>query len=83
MRCHHSSTSTRSSSSSASRCVETFEADIAYVALHDETAGRIEFAYYYESGERRSEAPMEYGEGLTSQILDSREPLSAQPEGAA
>ena len=54
---------------------ETFEADIAYVALHDETAGRIEFAYYYESGERRQEAPMEYGEGLTSQILRSREPL--------
>ena len=36
---------------------QTFEADIAYVALHDEAAGRIEFAYYYESGERRSEAP--------------------------
>jgi PAS domain S-box-containing protein len=54
---------------------QTFEADIAYVALHDEVAGRIEFAYYYESGERRPEAPIEYGEGLTSQILDSREPL--------
>ncbi len=54
---------------------QTFGADIAYVALHDEAAGRIEFAYYYESGERRSEAPMEYGEGLTTQILDSREPL--------
>ena len=34
---------------------ETFEADIAYVALHDEAAGRIEFAYYYETGERRPE----------------------------
>jgi PAS domain S-box-containing protein len=54
---------------------QTFGADIAYVALHDEAAGRIEFAYYYESGERRPEAPIEYGEGLTSQILDSREPL--------
>jgi PAS domain S-box-containing protein len=54
---------------------QTFEADIAYVALHDEAAGRIEFAYYHESGERRPEAPIEYGEGLTSQILDSREPL--------
>ena len=42
---------------------QTFAADIAYVALHDEAAGRIEFAYYYESGERRPEAPMEYGEG--------------------
>ncbi len=54
---------------------QTFGADIAYVALHDEAAGRIEFAYYYEGGERRPEAPMEYGEGLTTQILDSREPL--------
>ena len=54
---------------------QTFGADIAYVALHDEAAGQIEFAYYYESGESRPEAPMEYGEGLTTQILDSREPL--------
>jgi PAS domain S-box-containing protein len=57
------------------RVRETFEADIAYVALHDEAAGRIEFAYYYESGERRPETPMEYGEGLTSKILRSRKPL--------
>jgi PAS domain S-box-containing protein len=53
----------------------TFDADIAYVALHDEAAGTIEFAYYFESGERRPEAPMRYGEGLTTQILQSREPL--------
>ncbi len=57
------------------RVRETFDADIAYVALHDEAAGQIEFAYYHESGERRPEAPMAYGEGLTSQILASREPL--------
>jgi PAS domain S-box-containing protein len=54
---------------------ETFDADIAYVALHDEAAGQIEFAYYYEGGERRAEPPLPYGEGLTSQILRSREPL--------
>ena len=53
----------------------TFDADIAYVALHDEEAGRIEFTYYYETGERRPEPSIEYGEGLTSQILRSREPL--------
>src|SRR5262249_35584079 len=57
------------------RVRETFDADIAYVALHDEPAARIDFAYYYESGERRPEAPMAYGKGLTSQILRSREPL--------
>ncbi|HEY1563335.1 MAG TPA: GAF domain-containing protein [Gaiellaceae bacterium] len=54
---------------------ETFEADIAYVALHHEADGQIEFAYYYESGERRPQAPIKYGENLTSQILRSREPL--------
>ncbi len=54
---------------------ETFDADIAYVALHDEEAGRIEFAYYHEAGERRPEPAIEYGTGLTSQILGSREPL--------
>jgi PAS domain S-box-containing protein len=54
---------------------ETFAADIAYLALLDETAGQIEFAYYHESGERRPEAAMKYGEGLTSQILRTREPL--------
>jgi PAS domain S-box-containing protein len=57
------------------RVRETFDADIAYVALHDEAAGRIEFPYYYESGERRPEAPMDYGEGITSEILRSREPI--------
>jgi len=56
------------------RVRETFEADIAYVALHDEAAGQIDFVYYYEPGEDNPE-PMAYGEGLTSQILDSREPL--------
>jgi PAS domain S-box-containing protein len=57
------------------RVRETFDVDIAYVALHDEPSGRIEFAYYYEGGERRDEPSLEYGEGLTSQILESREPL--------
>ena len=37
--------------------------------------GRIDFVYYYESGERSQEPPITYGEGLTSHILDSREPL--------
>jgi PAS domain S-box-containing protein len=57
------------------RVRETFDAHIAYVALHDAAAGQIEFAYYYENGECRPEPPLDYGEGLTSQILRSREPL--------
>jgi PAS domain S-box-containing protein len=57
------------------RVRETFAADIAYVALHDKSAGRIDFAYYYEAGERRPEPSLAYGDGLTSQILVAREPL--------
>ncbi|MGH2868121.1 MAG: GAF domain-containing protein [Solirubrobacteraceae bacterium] len=54
---------------------ETFEADIAYVALHDRQSGRIDFAYYCERGQRRDEPSIAYGKGLTSRILDSRAPL--------
>jgi PAS domain S-box-containing protein len=57
------------------RVRETFEADIAYVALHDQQSGRIDFAYYYERGQRRDEPSIAYGEGLTSRILESRAPL--------
>jgi PAS domain S-box-containing protein len=63
------------------RVRETFDADIAYVALHDETAHRIEFAYHYEQGDRRLPAPMEFGEGLTSQILASHAPLLLNRQG--
>ena len=57
------------------RLQETFEADIVYVALLDEASGRIDFPYFYELGERRHEPPIVYGEGLTSSIIESDEPL--------
>ena len=57
------------------RVRETFDADIAYVALHDEAAGVIEFPYNWELGEHIVEPPMAFGEGLTSQIIESGEPL--------
>jgi PAS domain S-box-containing protein len=57
------------------RVRETFDADIAYVALHDEAAGVIEFPYNWELDEHVVEPPMAYGEGLTSQIIESGEPL--------
>ena len=55
--------------------VSTFAADIAYVALHNPESGQIEFPYYSEDGARGIRAPMQFGEGLTSRILQSREPL--------
>jgi PAS domain S-box-containing protein len=57
------------------RVRETFDADIVYVALHDEPSARIDFAYYSESGERRDEPSLQYGQGFTSQIIDSGRPL--------
>jgi PAS domain S-box-containing protein len=57
------------------RVRETFEADIAFLALHDEQSDQIDFAYYYERGRRRNEPSITYGEGLTSRILESRTPL--------
>jgi PAS domain S-box-containing protein len=57
------------------RVRETFDADITYVALHDEAAGVIEFPYNWELGKYIDEPPMPYGQGLTSQIIESGEPL--------
>jgi signal transduction histidine kinase/DNA-binding response OmpR family regulator len=53
----------------------TFDADIVYVALHDAASGRIEFPYYSENHQRLPQAALKFGEGLTSRILQSHEPL--------
>ena len=53
----------------------TFDADIVYVALHDEDTGMIEFPYQWELGKYVDEPPLAFGEGLTSQIIGSGEPL--------
>ena len=53
----------------------TFEADIVYLALVDRTRTRIEFPYLHEVGVRRTQEPFALGEGLTSRIVLSREPL--------
>jgi signal transduction histidine kinase len=50
---------------------DTFEADIAYVALHNRANNTIEFPYVY--GEPEETLP--FGVGLTSRILESGQPL--------
>jgi signal transduction histidine kinase/CheY-like chemotaxis protein len=52
-----------------------FDADIVYVAIVDPVSKTIEFPYYSEGGERRTEPALPLGSGLTSRILESREPL--------
>ena len=54
---------------------ETFRADIVYVALHDPVSDLITFPYHTEDSGGRGDRSMPLGEGLTSQILTSGEPL--------
>jgi GAF domain-containing protein/CheY-like chemotaxis protein len=53
----------------------TFKADIAYVALVDPNTGLIEFPYHIENGVQEPQDSMKLGEGLTSKIILSRQPL--------
>jgi GAF domain-containing protein/DNA-binding response OmpR family regulator len=53
----------------------TFDSDLVYVALHDRETDLIEFVYYSEGGVRRAEPALHYGEGLTTQIIETRQPL--------
>ena len=53
---------------------ETFDADMVYVALHDRESDLIEFPTTANAASAR-QAPMPYGEGLTSQIIETGKPL--------
>ena len=50
---------------------QTFDADIAYVALHDPDTDMIHFPYQYGD----TVPSMAYGEGLTSKIIETAAPL--------
>jgi len=54
---------------------ETFDAQIVYLALHDRRTGLIKFPYYMEGDECRIVEPILFGEGLTTRIIESRQPL--------
>src|SRR5690349_4105713 len=57
------------------RIRETFNADIAFVALLDEAARTITFPYHSEHGAREPQEPLPLGTGLSSRILTTRETL--------
>jgi len=57
------------------KMVETFRADICYIALYNATTGIIDFPYYSENGERQQTDAIPFGDGLTSHIIRTREPL--------
>ena len=54
---------------------DTFAADLVYVALHDVAQGKIHFPYYFENGPGATPESILYGEGWTSRILMTRQPL--------
>ncbi|MCV0403480.1 MAG: GAF domain-containing protein [Chloroflexi bacterium] len=57
------------------RAREAFDADIAYVALVNEDEGTIDFPYYVEGGTTEQQQPLRIGEGLTSRVIERRQPL--------
>ncbi|HEX9372311.1 MAG TPA: GAF domain-containing protein, partial [Roseiflexaceae bacterium] len=52
-----------------------FDAQIVYVALLDRASGRVTFPYYIEDDQLQSYTSIEFGEGLTSRIIETRQPL--------
>ena len=53
----------------------TFQADIAYVALVDPNTNMIEFPFYVENGASEPQEPLPLGEGMTSRIIETRQPV--------
>ncbi len=54
---------------------ETFKSDTTYVFLYDRAAQLIQRAYYVERGHRHQLGPTALGQGLTSIVINTRQPL--------
>jgi GAF domain-containing protein/DNA-binding response OmpR family regulator len=54
---------------------DIFEAEVTEILMHDEAAGMITAVYSYYRGYQVFE-PFPFGEGMTSQIIRSRKPLT-------
>jgi signal transduction histidine kinase/DNA-binding response OmpR family regulator/HPt (histidine-containing phosphotransfer) domain-containing protein len=58
------------------KMIETFGADLVYVALLDTETNTIEFPYYSENGVRDENAASQpFGAGITSRIIQTRVPV--------
>jgi GAF domain-containing protein len=57
------------------KLVESFEADIAYIALVDEATSTIDFPFYVEAGIHEPQEPLVLGEGVTSEIIQGRKTI--------
>ena len=54
---------------------EIFAAQNVYVALYDRAKGQIDFPYDLDAGQRLAGMSIKLGEGLTSRIIQTRQPL--------
>ncbi len=54
---------------------EIFAAQNVYVALYDRAKGQIDFPYDLDAGRRLAGTSIKLGEGLTSRIIQTRQPL--------
>jgi hypothetical protein len=63
------------------RILETFDADVAYVALRHEPRDPIDFPYYNAGGDRTPPMAADQGDGLAARILDGGQPLLIGPGG--
>ncbi len=67
---------------------EIFEVDTMAVVIYDEAIGSLDFPFSLDEGVRYQMPPIKLGEGLTSQVIQSKQPLlfgtgtEADAEGA-
>lgn len=55
--------------------LKIFEADFGYLAMYNAETQRIEFPYAVDNNRRIEIAPIPMGEGITSQVMTTGEPL--------
>ena len=55
--------------------LEVFETGVVLVALYEEELGLVETPFFSISGKREHFAPIDYGKGLVSRVIESEKPL--------
>src|SRR6266550_3399490 len=57
------------------RLVSMFQAQAFYIALYDRASNLLRYPYEIENGRRLHRQPIEFGTGLSSQVITERRPL--------
>lgn len=59
----------------AQELVQLFDIQEMYIALHDRQTDLVQFPYYRHGDQRLVTVPVPLGQGLTSRVIQSRQPL--------